>query len=163
MMPKQVVKEQPLGLFANERETNLDSMVVMMEDVLIELEHIVHECRCDRQGSAQSWTIRKGSAAIDIDLVEHPDSYRLRVSATVMTLNENVNREALFARLLALNAVEITGAAFALQDSRVLLLSERSTMDLDRSELHDLVSTVQVFADEYDDKLVDEFGGIRGS
>ncbi len=163
-MPEQVVPEHNLGLFSNEREANLESTVAMMEDVLIELGHIVEECRQDRPGSAQSWTIRKGSASIGIALVEHPMSgFRLRVSATVMTLNEKVDRETLFARLLTLNAVEVTGAAFALQDSRVLLLSERSTLDLDRSELRDLVNTVQVFADEYDDKLVREFGGTRGS
>ena len=156
------MEEPHTSLFANEREANLESTVAMMEDVLIELGHFVNECRRERTGSAHSWTIRKGSASIDIDLVEHPKSYRLRASATVMTIDNNVKREALFERLLALNAVEITGAAFALQGAEVLLLSERSTLDLDRSELRDLVDTVRVFADEYDDKRVDEFGGLMG-
>jgi len=150
------------SLFANEREANLESTVAMVEDVLIELGHFVNECRRERAGTAQCWTIRKGSASIDIDLVEHPKSYRLRASATVLTVNKQVNREALFTRLLALNAVEITGAAFALQDPRVLLLSERTTLDLDRSELRELINTVREFADEYDNKLVEEFGGTLG-
>ncbi len=156
------MEEPNTSLFANEREANMESTVAMVEDVLIELGHFVNECRHERAGSAAAWTIRKGSASIDIDIVEHPKSFRLRVSATVLTLGKDVNRESLFSRLLALNAVEITGAAFALQDPEVLLLSERSTLDLDRSELRELVYTVQNFADEYDDKLVDEFGGTLG-
>jgi len=156
------MEESNMSLFANEREANLESTVAMVEDVLIDLGHFVNECRRERTGSAEAWTIRKGSASIDIDLVEHPKSYRLRVSATVLTLEKGVNREALFARLLALNAVEITGAAFALQDPEVQLLGERSTLDLDRSELRELVDTVRNFADEYDDKLFDEFGGTLG-
>lgn len=150
------------SLFANEREANLESTVAMVEDVLIELGHFVNECRRERPGSAQSWTICKGSASIDIDIVEHPKSYRVRVSATVLTINEDVDREALFARLLALNAVEITGAAFALQDPEVQLLGERPTLDLDRSELRELIDTVRQFADDYDDTLVEEFGGTLG-
>ncbi len=157
------MEESKTSLFANEREANLESTVAMVEDVLIEFGHFVNECRRERTGSAQAWTIRKGSASIDIDLVEHPKSYRLRVSATVMTIDEDVNRERLFSRLLALNAVEITGAAFALQDPEVLLLSERTTLDLDRSELAELVDTVRTFADDYDDKLVEEFGGTLGT
>ena len=156
------MEEPSIRLFANEREANLDSTVAMVEDVLIDLGNFVNECRAERAGSAQSWTIRNGSASIEIDLVEHPKSYRLRVSATVMTLSGHIDREALFERLLTLNAVAITGAAFALQDPEVLLLSERSTLDLDRSELRELVDVVRNFADEYDDQLVAEFGGTLG-
>lgn len=156
------MEESSMSLFANEREANLESTVAMVEDVLIELGNFVNECRTERAGSAQSWTIRKGSASIDVDLVEHPKSYRLRVSATVMTLSGHIDRLALFARLLALNAVEVTGAAFALQEPEVLLLSERSTLDLDRGELRDLVDIVRNFADDYDDQLVQEFGGTLG-
>lgn len=152
-----------MSLFANEREANLESTVAMTEDVLIELGHFVNDCRRTRTGSAHSWTIRKGSAIISIDLVEHPDSYRVRVSAVVMTLDIKVNRLALFQRLLNLNALEVTGAAFALQEDEVLLLSERSTLDLDRSELRDLICVVRSFADAFDDTLVDEFGGTLGS
>ncbi len=157
------MEEPKTSLFANEREANLESTVAMAEDVLIEFGHFVNECRREREGSAAAWTIRKGSASIDIDLVEHPKSYRLRVSAIVMTIDDDVPREALYARLLQLNAVAITGAAFALQEPHVLLLSERPTLDLDRSELAELVDTVRTFADDYDDKLVDEFGGTLGT
>ena len=152
-----------MSLFANEREANLLSTVAMVEDVLIEFGHFVNECRRDRVGSAHAWAFQKGSATIAIDLVEHPASWRLRVSAIVMTTNDTVDKLGLYEQLLTLNAVEVTGAAFAIQGSEVLLLSERNTIDLDRSEVRDLVLIVRTFADEYDDKLVDQYGGVLGT
>jgi len=141
-------------LFANERETNFNSTIAIIEDVLIGFGHMVHNCREENPGAARSWSFQKGSATIHIHLIEHPNSYRIRVSATVMTLHNKVSRDALFTRLLSLNATQVTGAAFALQDPYVLLLSERSTLDLDQSEVRSIVDVVGSFADDFDDALV---------
>ena len=73
-----------------------------------------------------------------------------------------MDTEALFRRLLALNALEIHGAAFAVRDPYVLLVAERTTRDLDRSEVYDLIHRVQEYADAWDDALVSEFGGTLG-
>jgi hypothetical protein len=154
--------ESNMSLFANEREANLESTVAMIEEVLIELGHFVNDCRRIRVGSVHAWTIQKGSASIAIDLKNHTEFWRVRVSAVVMTVDEQVDKLALYERLLSLNAAEVTGAAFAVKGEEVQLVSERSTLDLDRSELDDLVSVVRNFADDYDDKLVEEFGGILG-
>jgi len=151
-----------MKLFANEREANLESTVAMVEDVLIELGHFVNECRRERVESKRCWTIHKGSASIDIDLIYATSFFRLRASATVMTIDATVDRALLFERLLELNVDPIKGAAFGLQGSEVVLLAERSTIDLDRSELRDLINVVRFGADEFDDKLVDEFGGNIG-
>lgn len=151
-----------MSLFANEREANLESTVAMVEDVLIELGHFVNDCRRNREGSTHAWVIRKGSASISIDLIPQEEFWTVKVSAVVMTVDDTVNKLALYERLLHLNAADVTGAAFALEGPEVLLLRERSTLDLDRSELHSLVSVVRNFADDYDDKLVDEFGGTLG-
>ncbi len=154
--------EPNMSLFDNEREANLESTVAMVEDVLIELGHFVNDCRRDRKASIHGWLIRKGSASIAIDLIEEVEFYTVRVSAVVMTLNEKVDRIALFERALTLNATDVSGAAFALDGEELLLLSERNTLDLDRSELRSLVTVVRNVADEYDDKLVGEFGGTLG-
>ncbi len=151
-----------MSLFANEREANLESTVAMVEDVLIELGHFVNDCRLKRAGSTHSWLIRKGSASVAIDLIEEKAFYTVRVSAVVMTMDEKVDKLALFSHVLALNASKVSGAAFALEGKELLLLSERNTLDLDRSELHSLVDVVRHVADEYDDKLVEEFGGTLG-
>ena len=151
-----------MSLFANEREANLESTVAMVEDVLIELGHFVNDCRRNRESSVNAWLIRTGSASISIDIFEKTEFYSVRVSAVVMTLNEKVDRLALYERVLNLNSSAVTGAAFAIDGAELLLLSERSTIDLDRSELRSLVNVVRLVADDYDDKLVREFGGTIG-
>ena len=67
----------------------------------------------------------------------------------------------LYAHLLELNAT-LCGAAFATQGDYVLLVSERSTLDLDASEVLDLIRRVTTYADEHDDVLVARFGGAMG-
>jgi len=52
--------------------------------------------------------------------------------------------------------------AFALRGDTVLLQTERSTLDLDRSEVQDLIARVTQYADDLDDALVERFGGELG-
>src|SRR5579863_9296642 len=118
------------ALFANQRETNLASTVALIEEVLVELGHP------DSRVDESSWLIRKGSATVSIALVAHPEFTHLRLSAVVLTMDGKVARGALFAHLLELNAT-MCGNAFALEGDRIVLVAERSTLDLDRSELLD--------------------------
>jgi len=164
--------EPSIGLFENEREANLSSTVAMIEDVLVELGHFLNECRVDAPSGEASgflaaaehreWRVVKGSASIRITLIDRDDFLKLRVVAPVMTFDENVDKTALFTRLLSLNTEAVFGAAFALNDTEAVLVSERSTLDLDRSEVLDLIRRVEDYADYYDDKLVEEFGGRLG-
>src|SRR5687768_18137054 len=48
----------------------------------------------------------------------------------------------------------LCGAAFATEGDQVLLLAERSTLDLDRSEVLELIKRITTYADEHDDVLV---------
>ncbi|MCG8425243.1 MAG: YbjN domain-containing protein [Proteobacteria bacterium] len=155
---------ESLQLFENSREANIESTIAMVEDVLIELGHFVNDCREQPPSEGiRSWRVVKGSAMVRISLVARQDDVRLRVVSVVMTVNPMVDQSKLFRRLLTINANEIYGAAFALRGSRVLLVSERSTMDLDRGEVLDLITRVKHYADHYDDALVAEFGGVRGT
>ena len=155
------VKEGPAGLFDNQREINLASTTVMIEDVLVELGHFVNETRADADGAVRSWRIRKGSATVRISLLDRADFTHVRVSSAVMRLDSAVPRVALFTHLLHENT-ELTGAAFALRGDTVLLQTERSTLDLDRSEVLDLITRVTTYADEVDDALVARYGGELG-
>src|SRR4029077_4857245 len=82
--------------------------------------------------------------------------------AAVMTLDAAVDRPQLFGYLLALNA-HLCGVAFATDGDRVLLVSERPTLDLDLSEVLDIIARVTTCADEHDDALVARFGGRLGT
>jgi hypothetical protein len=150
----------PQALFANQREANLSSTIALVEEVLGELGYPAETARANDASNA--WRIAKGSATSLITLVDRAEFTHIRVCATVMTIDDQVDRAALFAHLLELNA-EIAGAAFATAGDQVLLLSERSTLDLDRSEVLDLVRHVMTSADDHDDVLVARFGGHLGA
>ena len=151
-----------IGLFENGREANLTSTVAMVEDVLIELGHFLNECRVEDDTAHGMWHVVKGSAAVRISLVERNDYWHLRVVSGVMTIDAGVDLEALYSHLLTLNATDMVGAAFGVRGKQVHLVAERSTLDLDRSEVLDLIKRVQDYADEYDDALVATFGGLMG-
>ena len=78
-----------------------------------------------------------------------------------MTIDAGVNVRALYQHLLERNA-ELWGAAFALELDKVVLVAERSTLDLDRSEVADMIRRVTTYADDHDDTLVAKFGGRLG-
>ncbi len=150
------------ALFANQRETNLTSTIALIEEVLAELGYAPPETRrIELEGALQAWRIQKGSALATIQLIARPEFTHLRLTSIVMTLDDKVDRAALFTHLLELN-VSLCGNAFALDGNRVVLVGERSTLDLDRSELVDLIRRVTTNADHHDDLLVARFGGKLG-
>ncbi|HEU0036841.1 MAG TPA: YbjN domain-containing protein [Kofleriaceae bacterium] len=149
------------ALFANQRETNLASTVVLVEQVLAELGHPAPDSRVRDPSALHAWQIPKGSSLARVTLIHRSEFTHLRVCATVMTIDDQVDRAALFAHLLDLNA-GLCGAAFATTGDQVLLVGERSTLDLDRSEVMDLIRRVTTYADEHDDVLVARFGGKLG-
>jgi hypothetical protein len=150
------------SLFANQRETTLASTVALVEQVLTELGHPPATSRLTGAGATHAWRIVTGSAVTHVTVVDHTEFPRLRVASVVMTLDAKVDRTALFAHLLAENA-SLSGAAFATHGDQVLLVSERSTLDLDHSEVLDVIGRVTTYADDHDDALVARFGGRLGA
>jgi hypothetical protein len=155
------------ALFANHRETNLISTVALVEQVLGDLGYPPANHRVDEPGALHVWRLVTGSAITRIAVMDPTEGERarfphLRISAVVMTLDAAVDRAALFAHLLELNA-HLCGVAFATDGERVLLVSERSTLDLDDSEVRDAIERVTTYADEHDDALVARFGGRVGA
>lgn len=146
------------GLFANQRETNLASTIALVEAVLGELGNAR---RVDDRTAIHAWQIVKGSSTSRVTIINRSEFTHIRVCAAVLTVDDTVDRAALHAHLLDLNA-GLCGAAFATDGDRVLLLTERSTLDLDRSEVLELIRRVTTYADDHDDVLVARFGGTLG-
>lgn len=163
------------ALFANQRETNLQSTVALVEEVLRDLGHDPQATRqpgtgepsSDTRDSSQAtdslhaWRIVKGSAVTLVTLANRTLFTHLRVCSVVMTIDDKVDKNALYAHLLALNA-NLCGAAFAIEGNKVLMMSERSTLDIDRSEVRETIRRVTTYADDHDDALVGTFGGVMG-
>jgi hypothetical protein len=151
-----------MSLFANQRETNLTSAIALVEQALAELGHTPAMSRLTRSHDEHAWRITTGSAATHVTVFDGNEFPHLRVAAVLMTLDGTVDRTALFAHLLDLNAT-LCGAAFAIAGDQVLLVSERSTLDLDHSEVLDAIRRVTTVADAHDGPLVARFGGRVGA
>jgi hypothetical protein len=149
-----------VALFDNRQAANLRSAVSLIEEVLAALGHPPDQRRIDAAGDASpTWCVVQGSARTYVLLQDRDGENVLRVIAPVLHLDGVADPPALFRRLLELNAEEIQGAAFAVHDGIVSLVAQRSTADLDRSEVRALVERIPAYADRYDDELAAEFGG----
>ena len=151
----------PSPLFANHRQANLDSTTTMIEDVLVELGHFLNRSRDDQDGTIRSWKLSKGSADLRLSLIARDDFTYIRLTSPVMQLPTEVDPSPAYAYLLAQN-LTMAGAAFGCIANQVVLITERSTLDLDRSELVSMLINVQNLADHHDDELVAMFGGTLG-
>jgi hypothetical protein len=150
-----------MPLFSNRQESNLRSCIQMVEDVIASLGHPPDESRIETASAMPAWRVKKGSAWVTVSISGDEDDNHLHVAAKVLVLDAAVDRASLFQRLLELNAGEIKGAAFALAGDDVLLLTERSTIDLDLSEVQETIRRLETYADHWDDALIAEFGGVR--
>src|SRR5687767_7131492 len=92
------------ALFANQRETNLNSTVALIEEVLGDLGHDPQATRQTGTDALHAWRIVKGSAVTNVTLIHRTLFTHLRVCSVVMTLDDEVDRNALHAHLLGLNA-----------------------------------------------------------
>ncbi|RMH44306.1 MAG: hypothetical protein D6689_02700 [Deltaproteobacteria bacterium] len=147
-----------MSLFENEREANLESTVAMVEAVLRELGHDPAARRT--AGTPEpSWSFSHGSTRVQVSLVERDEFTHLRVVAPVMLTDARVDTLRLYRRLLTLHDRDVYGAAFAARQNEILIVAERSTVDLDIGEVRDTILRVRDYADRYDDLLVEEFGG----
>ena len=110
-----------------------------------------------------AWAFRQGSASVRIHVLgadADSDVAYFQVVAPVIILPEE-NREPVFHRLLTLNADQLWSCAFAVRQDRVILTADRTTRDLDKSEVVEMIERVAAYADKFDDELVEQFGGMR--
>ncbi len=109
------------------------------------------------------WKITKGSASVEIWVLkvdDDNDGVMLQVEAPVMALPDQ-NLLPLYRRLLELNKNKLFGASFGIEGSMVVITSERLARAADRVEIAGMIDRVASYADEYDDELTAEFGGVR--
>jgi hypothetical protein len=146
-------------LFQNKQESNLRSCVQMIEDAITVLGHKPEGSRLDVPGMLPAWRVQKGSAHVYIILSARGEENWIRVTAPVLHLDPALDPAPLFRRMLELNATQVLGAAFALDKEAVILTVQRSTQDLDQSEVLAMLRHVEEWAERHDRELVAEFGG----
>jgi hypothetical protein len=153
-----------MALFSNKHESNFKSCQKMIETVIDELGIPVDESRigatAEPGGEHSGWVVMKGSAEVYVFLYKGENDNYIHVYSPVLSIPER-NLLQLFRKLLDLNGVGQMGVAFGLKGDNVVLSVYRSTTDLDRSEVREMIINVGEHADYYDDVLVTEFGGRR--
>jgi hypothetical protein len=156
-----------MGLFGNKQKANLKATRDMVEKVIAELGLSNEDNRLQTEDGSLAWGMMRGSAQVYIFVrpgAEEDDYNSIQVVSPVMRIPENDSiRLMLYKHLLTLNTQEITGAGFGIKDDTVVIIADRSTEDLDHSEVKDMILRVGFFADHYDDALVTQYGGLRYS
>jgi hypothetical protein len=114
--------------------------------------------------SQAAWTLKRGSASVLVTVSHRADekvSY-LRVAAPVVVLPADAARhQALFRRILELNAAGLANAAFGLTGDKVIVVCERPTPGLGAEEVEQSIRHLAAVADTFDDRLEKEFGATR--
>lgn len=152
-----------MPLFDNRQAVNLRACEQLVESVLTGLGVNLAGSRISSE-HGPSWRLASGSANLYVFLTSSPtseDNY-IHVMAPVFRPPDDPEiGPRLWRRLLELNGQVLTGAAFGLRDGEVVLSTDRSTLDLDRSEVEEMIRRIGAYADLYDDTLTREFGGVR--
>ena len=103
------------------------------------------------------WSFQRGSAVIEIYVNHQNDIGYLQVLSPIVHLPES-NLLPLYRRLLELN-LQLTNASLGIYLDVVYVFSERPLEGLDGNEANSIIDLVSAYADDLDDKLVNEFGG----
>ncbi len=146
-------------------QANLTRAVELVEKAIESLGVDVAKVRSQGEG-LHRYSLRRGSANVVVTVLgaagDDPDG-TLRVVAPVVRLPDDSDWTELYQWLLSRNAGELRGAAFALVDDEVVVVAERSLVDLDGSEVMATFKSVGAAADRYDDELAQRFGTPRSS
>lgn len=147
-----------------EKQTaELDRVVTLVESHLKEEGLTPDDVKMKTADGHPAWAFRQGSASVRIHLLagdKESDFGYFQVVAPVIILPDD-GRDKIFERLLSLNADQLWSCAFAVRQDRVIITADRTTRDLDRSEVVEMIERVAAYADKFDDELVEQYGGTR--
>ena len=154
-----------MGLFGESTQSNFRRAQKLIEDVLSALGVSTEKNRLETKDGSTAWGLLRGSAEVMVFLNpardDKEDNFLRIVSPIVRLPSENLLP--LYRRLLEHNAKDLYGVAFGVVNEDIVLVAERGTRDLDRSEVEDMLRNIGAAADHYDDMLVKEFGGRKFS
>ena len=148
---------------SEKQQAELDRVVALVEDHLNNEGLTPADVKMKTADGHPAWAFRQGSASVRIHLLsgdKESDHGYFQVVAPVIIMPDE-GRDKICERLLSLNADQLWMCAFALRQDRVIITADRTTRDLDRSEVAEMIERVAAYADKFDDELVEEFGGTR--
>ena len=109
-------------------------------------------------GNKAKWKLQEGSAIYWIELFyDEKNKMIFEVSSPILHLPKQ-NPEQFYKKLLELNSSELTLSRFEISDDIIYLRHTRYVEELDDKEIFSAIEEVSKLADEWDNKLQDEFG-----
>ena len=134
----------------------LDIYAQTVEQLLLNLGIDPGQARMNTQ-EGYGWSFRRGSAVIEVYVTQNGGVGFLQVLAPILHLPMQ-GLLPLYRRLLEMN-LQLTNAAFGVYLDVVYIFNERPLDGLDAVEANQIINTVAQYADDLDDKLLEEFGG----
>ncbi len=142
-------KRQPQGL-------RLDVHAGAIEQILAHLGIDPVQVRMNMQ-EGYGWSFRRGSAVVEVYVSQNNGMGYLQVLSPMLHIPAQ-GLLPLYRRLLEMN-LQLTNAAFGVYLDVVYVFYERPIEGLDAPEMNSIITLLSQYADEWDDKLVAEFGG----
>ncbi len=144
------------GNRTNASSYRLDSYASTVQQILAAIGVDPQHSRLNTE-QGYGWSFRHGSAIIEIYILQNGDAGFLQVLSPIVYLPQS-GLLPFYRRLLELN-LQLTNAAFGVFQEVVYVYNERPLDGMDNVEANNIISMVASYADEYDDKLIAEFGG----
>lgn len=142
---------------------HLEEIIAKIEGVIAKLGVNPKQAEIAHENAIKAYALRRGSAHVLIWLRgDAEEKGHLHVFAPCAKLVDSPPSE-VYRFLLEANLHATQGAAFALYQNQIVVVAQRSTEDLDPSEIEAMVRTVGRLADKYDDLLAERFGLKRAS
>ena len=146
----------------NDAQSEFNRAVKVIEAVLSGLGLDPNQSRLATTDGSTAWTLLRGSAEVLVFLnpAKNNGPNFIRIISPIWRMPAE-NQPAVLRKLLEMNARDLFGTAFGLMGDDAVLVSERATKDMDRSEVDQILQNIGAAADYFDDWLVQQFGGTR--
>jgi hypothetical protein len=102
--------------------------------------------------------LTRGSAQLYLILSYDEQGAWLQVISPILGLPPEDKKLACYEELLKLNASSLINCALSIENDKICIGSDRTTKDIQASELQDMVLSVSKFADDLDDPLAETYG-----
>lgn len=138
------------------RTKSLEEHANTLEVILDTLNIDVDEARLNTENGF-GWTFRRGSAIIEVYISEQGGQGHMQVLAPIQVLPDS-GLLPLYRHLLELN-LQLTNASLGVFYDVVYVFNERPLQGLEAEEANAIITMVAGYADDLDNRLVNEFGG----
>jgi hypothetical protein len=138
------------------RGLNMQQYAITVEGILRRVGIDPAAARMSSLVEGYGWRFQRGSALIEIYVSQHEGAGYFQVLSPIVHVPMR-NLLPLYRFLLDLN-LSLTAASFGTYGDLVYVYHERPLDGLDDNEAETIINLVARYADDYDDRLVSEFG-----